>query len=182
MKSVLQDWLFNLSWMQQTVVITAIRGCDGTRKNDPTKGIVRELRKTILHDAGGEGSSYMNVNNLTNDMQNFYEDIDSYPLHFVTHLIHSAEIIGYKHPDEQVRLLWGGFYEDVCHTIHLNPETEIQLDDRLKDNRDESIHGNKYKTIKNWWSTYINKKEQLIKQELKSKSEPVVYETGRNGS
>ena len=29
-KSVLQDWMLDISFKQQTVVLTALRGCDGT--------------------------------------------------------------------------------------------------------------------------------------------------------
>jgi hypothetical protein len=150
MKSVLQEWLLRLSMMQQTVALEMIRGCDGSGKNDPTKSIIRELRKVLLYDAGGEGSSFMVNPSLEKDVKSFFEDCDSYPLHFAMHLAHSAQIVGYKHPDKQIAQFWRDFYFDYCHTIHLNPESEEQLDARLCDGRDERKHGSEYRLITEW--------------------------------
>jgi len=61
----------------------------------------------------------------------FVRDMDSYPLHFVSHLSQAAEIIAYKHPDEQLRKLWGMFYRDIAKALDMNPETPEQLDARL---------------------------------------------------
>ena len=58
-------------------------------------------------------------------------DVDSYPLHFMMHTIHAAEIIGYKHPDEKMRTWWIKFYRELVKGLHLNPEIEEQLDVRL---------------------------------------------------
>ena len=151
-KSVVKPWLSKISMMMQTVVLTMLRGCDGTKKGDPSKYIVRELRQVILENAGGNGSSYMDLGNqiLIDACKAFFEDIDSYPMHFIIHFAHATEIVGYKHPDEKVREFWKGFYFDLYHTIHLNPEKEQQMDKRLIDGRDETVHGNLYNLIKDW--------------------------------
>jgi hypothetical protein len=65
----------------------------------------------------------------------FRRSTDHYPHHYVMHLVHCIEIVGYKHPVERTRELWLGFYLALCRALHVNPETEQQLDDRL--NADE---------------------------------------------
>jgi|GEM_PF-5727019 len=62
-----------------------------------------------------------------NQTENFiamFHDLDSYSIHFVFHLFHGVEIIGYKCPDEVVRDFCNTMYIEFCKTIHCNPETE----------------------------------------------------------
>jgi hypothetical protein len=67
-------------------------------------------------------------------MRKFEKGFGQYNSHFVLHLIHAAEIIGYKHPDENIKKIWQEFYLNMCKAMHLNPETKKQMDNRLKDN------------------------------------------------
>jgi hypothetical protein len=61
----------------------------------------------------------------------FLWDLDGYPMHFIMHTAHAAEIIGYKHPHKKHRDWWLKFYKKVVVGLHLNPEAEEQLDVRL---------------------------------------------------
>lgn len=75
------------------------------------------------------------MNKTTDDMKReYFESVDELPNHFQLHLIHAAEIMGYKHPVSTVREFWYGFYTDAVKSMHLYPETEEQLDKRLSDN------------------------------------------------
>jgi hypothetical protein len=51
MPSVLQPWLHELPFMQQTVLLTAIRAPDGTGKYSPPKMLLRWLRRCVLISA-----------------------------------------------------------------------------------------------------------------------------------
>jgi hypothetical protein len=51
------------------------------------------------------------------------------------HLLHAIEIVGYKYPHPH-RDLWHGFYLSLVTSLHLNVETEAELDHRL--NADEA--------------------------------------------
>ena len=56
------------------------------------------------------------------------------PHHYHMHLMHGAQILGYKHPDPKYRSRWNHFYLrclDDSHTPH--PETESEMDERLND-------------------------------------------------
>ena len=50
-RSALQDWVINLSLMQQSVLMSAIRGCDGLPKFHKSKPIVKFYRRSILISA-----------------------------------------------------------------------------------------------------------------------------------
>jgi len=56
------------------------------------------------------------------------KSLDHYPAHYIMHVLHATEIVAYKSP-EGADWLW--FYERLCKCIHVNPETEEQLDLRL---------------------------------------------------
>jgi hypothetical protein len=47
-KSVLQEWTFGLSFMQQSVLLTAVRGPDGIPKYHSVKYLLRWYRRCIL--------------------------------------------------------------------------------------------------------------------------------------
>lgn len=49
--SVLQDWVMGLPFMQQSVLLAALRGPDGVVKNHPSKALCRWLRRCILISA-----------------------------------------------------------------------------------------------------------------------------------
>jgi len=151
-------WTWQIPLVQQSVLILACRGPDGMDKFHPSKDLLRIHRATVLN-AGklgreirpGEGDNFMrltdfNVQGTTDDevvnrglMQNYFRKaskaffgcIDSLPHHYVMHAIHAAEIIGYKHPDVDRREMWEAFYRAACDDMHMNPETEEEMDARL---------------------------------------------------
>ncbi len=51
MSSVLQPWANGLTMMQQTVLLTAVRGPDGVSKYGPTKMLLRWYRRCLLLSA-----------------------------------------------------------------------------------------------------------------------------------
>jgi len=53
--------------------------------------------------------------------------------HYSSHLMQSLEIIGYKHPDDEVRAIARDYYFGLTNMLHLNPENEEQLNKRLED-------------------------------------------------
>jgi hypothetical protein len=141
MKSVLQDWVMNLGLRHQGTILTAIRGCDTAPKNDPSKMLVRCFRDVVLNPFVGDAAKAatfierVSHEELLGRMYAYRKNLDHYPHHYVTHLMHAVEIVGYKHPDNATRNSWRSFYRALCHSLHINYETEEQLDARL--NADE---------------------------------------------
>lgn len=134
--SVVQKWLSDLPWKQQTVVLTALRGSDGAPKNDPSKLFVRKLRATILYTPD-KYNSYMDydfdIEPARHYIADFFRgDIDACPIHWLLHFLFAAEIIGYKCPDVDKSNFWMEFYTAGVSALHLNPESLDQLNKRLK--------------------------------------------------
>jgi len=121
----------------QSVLMSAMRGCDTARKDDNSKHITRAIRPILCNNADPSNTFMGTMIPLSKPTEQFLWDLDSYPMHFVAHTMHAAEIIGYKYPEDKVRKWWRKFYEDMVKALHLNPETETQLDVRLGFTPDE---------------------------------------------
>lgn len=136
--------------MQQTTLITAIRGADTLRKDHVSKFLLRWYRRCILvsafdnctlddpHDPRG-GSFMGSIGQLNLDQLGsaYIQSVDELPFHFHMHLVHAAEIVGYKHPDPKIRVWWHGFYLAAVSDMHLHPESESEMDARLGDNLEQ---------------------------------------------
>lgn len=161
MPCVLQEWVCGLTYMQQTVLMTATRAPDGLRKDHPVKVILRWYRRCILlsafdgavlgtpHVSGGGSftgpfthrhADAMGIASNTSLPHRFDEvrkvylrHVDEMPHHFQLHMMHGAQILGYKHPNVQHRRWWNEFYLMIVNDAHLFPESEVLMDMRLGD-------------------------------------------------
>lgn len=151
MKSVLQDWVMNISLRQQGVLIIALRGPDGAMKEDVAKPIVRALRALVMN-SGREGAPmamglvwrddpFMQtilIGARTDELWNaatdtFYKSIDQYNIHFLQHLWHAFAVVGVNHEDINIRRRCWNFYLHGVHALHMRPETSEELIHRLRD-------------------------------------------------
>lgn len=151
MKSVLQDWVMEISLRQQGVLILALRGPDGARKEDVAKPVIRALRAVVMN-SGREGrpmdmelvwrdDPFMQTTAIgaTSDepwrkVENeFYGSIDHYNVHFLQHLWHAYAVVGIHHPSEIIRKRCWNFYLRGVRALHMNPETEEEIIYRLRD-------------------------------------------------
>lgn len=167
---VTQEWTHSLTCMQQTVLLTAVRGPDGIAKYHPSKFMLRWYRRCVLlgaldhnvfsnpHDPRGRsftGPSYILTADQARDAANgkhlwydpmqdvfdkYLQSLDELPHHFQLHFMHAAEIVGYKHPDGLIRSWWHYVYEELVNDMHLNIETESKLDFRLGDSESQWRH------------------------------------------
>lgn len=144
-RSVLQQWVRDLGRRHQGVIVAGVRGCDSAPKHDPSKLLARVYRAytlvpfvkraeraaTFIKPATGAA--------LLCIFTDFRKSLDHYPHHYVMHVVHAVEIVGYHHFDATARAAWSGLYFDLCRGLHVNPETPEQLDARL--NADEEAFG-----------------------------------------
>lgn len=144
--ALLPDWVANLSLQQQAVLVLALRGPDGFPKKHPSKLILYRYRACLLKNAK-TGCSLMPRDHLPSfmvfdfssegwrhAMSSFRDVEDELPLHYYTHLMHGAQVLAYKYPnDGHVRGCWWEFYKQCCDYLHAPPETERALDERLGD-------------------------------------------------
>ena len=144
--------------MQQTVLLTAVRGPDGIAKYAGIKMLLRWYRRCVLLSAmdgkvldkpwTNNGGSFTGPSFPDEPLHGFWEaemgrivdtylrEVDAMPHHFHLHLMHAVEILGYKHPDERIRSWWLKVYNRLANDAHLHPETEVELDERLGDTRE----------------------------------------------
>jgi hypothetical protein len=136
--------------MQQSVLLTSLRGPDGIKKDHPVKVLCRWLRRCTLISAFDgraltdpyelSGGSFTgpcrtpHVDGLDHALELYLRSIDELPHHFQLHFMHAAEILGYKHPDDTIRQWWNHVYIQLVMDAHLYPESQAQMDLRLGDN------------------------------------------------
>jgi hypothetical protein len=153
--SVQPEWCRRLPVQQQSVLLLASRGPDGVAKVHPCKPVVIAYRASVLVAAkygrslgwGEKADTFMSLDVFATDnrashsalmtwseaKQQFFDHHDVLPKHYLAHLMHGVEILGYKHPDERFRSRWLSFYVELVDSLHLQPETEAQMDVRLGD-------------------------------------------------
>lgn len=129
----------------QGTILTALRGCDGVAREDTTKTIMRGLRNVTLNPADARELEYVggfmtfSLNELLPAVKKFAKNSDQYPLHFVMHLMHAIEVIGYTHPDA-TSMEFESAYLRIVHSLHLNPETLCQLSNRMLEDRIQTVN------------------------------------------
>lgn len=140
MSSVMRAWVCGLGLRHQGVLLGAICGCDSVPKEDPAKALTRAYRCSVLEPFCGDprkSSSFIEAvteGELLARMRAFAGSFDHYPTHFVLHLTHAAEVVGYKGPAQVPYVhadAWRGFYARMCSKMHVTPEAEAELDARL---------------------------------------------------
>lgn len=143
--SVLQPWVFTLGLRHQGVLLTAVRGCDTAPKNDASKDLVRCYRAAVLNSHCGDSAKAktfiqaVRTGELKQRMDAYLRNLDHYPHHYNMHLIHAAQIVGYKGTIVQ-RHMWEDFYRRAVKGLHMSTETEWEMDKRL--NADEEAFAN----------------------------------------
>lgn len=137
MSSIIQDWAADLGLRHQGVLVAAIRGCDSAPREDASKWLVRFYRGCLLRAHCGDVKKARSFMIWTEDegefwghVGEFFKSIDHYPQHWLFHFMQAAHIMGRKMPGDQGDW-WLAFYHRFVCKLHLNPESEEQMDRRL---------------------------------------------------
>lgn len=127
---VLQAWVAALPWKQQSVLLSSLRGPDTARPGS-IKTVNRWLRG-IMQNNADSSTDYMTEVPLPerNELQ---RDLEYCTMHYYSHLMHAIQIVGYKHPDQEIAKKANTYYELLVDFLHLNPETREQMNKRLED-------------------------------------------------
>lgn len=95
-ESVLHDWVHELPFQMQALLLTAVRGPDENNKHNTAKAIVRYFRGSVIKPAGKwygrNDNDFMwgEYDLFAVHMNNFWDDHDEYSHHFIMHLSHCA--------------------------------------------------------------------------------------------
>jgi hypothetical protein len=129
---VLQYWVGDLPWKMQTVLIQGLRAPD-THFCKNTKIVCRWMRSMVLRNADKNHTFMCKKDGLPTpeDLEN---ELNYCSMHCVTHFLYALEIIGYRHPDKEVRRIAYNLYKDLVWGImHFNVEASNDLHRRLSD-------------------------------------------------
>jgi hypothetical protein len=154
---VLQKWAAKLPFMQQAVLLAAVRGPDGVDRSHKSKWLVKYYRRCLLYSAfdsmqAGRPVAILDPHHpgggsftgplpdgwtLEGAVKAYIDARDELPAHYQGHMMHAVEVMGYKHSSLSVRAEWYDVYLRLAKGLHLNPETEEQMDFRLGDKKDQ---------------------------------------------
>lgn len=138
--SYLRPWVQRLPLRYQGALLVATRGCDLTPKY-PLDSWERQLVAAIRFAVGFPADPREVDSEIGCFMQSSppmdmkVSAFGHYPHHWVVHVMHACEIIGYRHPDVAVRGLWTELYTRFCTSLHVNPEQPDQLETRMTEDR-----------------------------------------------
>jgi len=140
MKSVLRDWVMELPLREQGTLIVALRGCDVAPKfplDSPERRLTAAVRYAVCNPADERevdsqpGAFMTRVVPLDVKLSMF----EHYPQHWVGHIIHACEVLGYRHPNPLVREAWFTLYAGFCKSLHLPSESKETMIERLSEDR-----------------------------------------------
>lgn len=134
-KSIFQDWVTELPLMQQSTILTAIRGCDtgGETAKEFSKAIRNSVLKPALHTEwfnNNPRAKFFKAWDLPENLPVKYDWFDPLPHHFVMHMIGVVKILAYKAPNKDY---WYTHFLGMCKAMKMHPESEQEMDARLKD-------------------------------------------------
>lgn len=140
MSSILQDWVMELPLREQGTLLAAVRGCDLTPKfplDSPERKLVAFVRHTFMHPADPREVDYQPGSFMSADPPPRFRpsSVGHYPLHWVMHIVHALEVIGYRHPDARIQSCCINLYFSFCESFHLPIETFAQMVRRLSEDR-----------------------------------------------
>lgn len=135
MSSVLQPWVQELPWKMQSVLIASMRGPDDV-KTVEVKKLSRWLRITCQENAD-PNHTFMKVEGGSEPevgASELSDELEYRSWHYMSHLLYALEIISYHGPTAEARRFAEGWYVFIVHDVmHLVPETQKSMDDRLRD-------------------------------------------------
>lgn len=149
MSSILRPWLNDLSIREQGSLLIALRGCDTAPKlpyDQPQRIVTSALRNLVLVPADErEVDSQPGCFAISHEMLVAHfgkraerlkaSAFDHLPLHYVTHLFQAVEIVGYRYPEKEIRWYYYEMYRNFAHGLHLMPEIEAAMIERLTEDR-----------------------------------------------
>lgn len=141
-RSVLQPWVMDLPLREQGCLMTAVRGCDLTPKrplDSLERRIVAAIRGGFMvaadpRETDSEPGSFMSLK-IPDAKTEKLSTLGHYPLHWVVHVMHACEVLGYRHPDTRVLSQFQDLYREFCHMLHVPAETFETYAKRMTEDR-----------------------------------------------
>lgn len=139
-QSILKPWVELLGLREQGTLLTGVRGCDLSPKyplDSPEKNVTAFIRCAVLvafdpREIDAAKGCFMQT---TLDPAFKLSSLEQYPLHWVIHVMHTLEIIGYRSTEARFSTQARKAYLSMVKSLHLNPETVEEMTERLSEDR-----------------------------------------------
>jgi hypothetical protein len=145
MSSVLQPWVMELPHREQGVLLTGVRGCDLSPKewgadgvviDTPSRRLTAFIRWCFMEPADPREIDMPGAFFQSQPPEPFKPGaLGHYPLHWYSHVMHCLEVIGYRHPNDDVSEVCLRLYRAMVRNLHLRVEPEQVMIDRLSEDR-----------------------------------------------
>lgn len=140
MLSVLRPWVMALPLREQGTLIVALRGCDSAPKfplDSPERRMTAALRWAVCipadeREVDSEPGCFMLS---TPPMDAKLSMFEHYPQHWVGHVIHACEVLGYRHPEDEQGSDWLALYRRFVYSLHMRAESKEDMIARLSEDR-----------------------------------------------
>lgn len=139
-RSVLQDWVMELPLREQGTLLTCVRGCDLVPKM-PLDSLPRRLVGSLRHafmvpcdprEVDATPGCFF-ISEVPLDWK--ASELGHYPQHWLSHVMHAAEVLGWRHPDDVTAAAFQDVYCRIVFSLHLTPETFEAFEARLSEDR-----------------------------------------------
>ncbi len=139
-RSVLQDWVMELPLREQGTLLTCVRGCDLVPKL-PLDSLPRRLVGSLRHafmvpcdprEVDATPGCFF-VSEVPTDWK--ASELGHYPQHWISHVMHASEVIGWRHPDPFIGGAFLIVYRKIVYSLHLVPEDFLDFEARLSEDR-----------------------------------------------
>jgi hypothetical protein len=136
---VLREWVLGLPLREQGTLLTCIRGCDLVPKlplDSVERRLVSAFRYAVMNPADPREVDVPGAFFSSEVPRDFRaSSIGHYPQHWVAHIMHGAQVIAYRHPDEDTCLEWHAIYKCLVDGMHLRVEPPDEMVERLSEDR-----------------------------------------------
>lgn len=134
MTSVLQQWVMDLSWKQQSILISGMRGPD-TGPVPHIKSVNRWMR-TVSQNNADPSKNYMKQAPLPAP-ETLCVELQFLPCHYVHHLADALAVVAYGHPDMNVKQTAYAYHVHIAEELfHFVPEPPSIFEWRHRDKPD----------------------------------------------
>lgn len=131
---VMKDWVLDLPGKMQSALLCGLRGSDISTE-DEVRRVTRWIRWVVM-DNVMPSSHYMADRDFMR-IKDMYEEHPSswgnLPIHFRHHMIEALEVIGFNHPDKDIRERALEAYKDLCKKSKSTPESKDMFTKRMQD-------------------------------------------------
>lgn len=150
-RPVIRDWVCKLSLRAQGTLLTNVRSCDlspkhpdyiceatgcSTGEQTADRQLTAFLRWCVMVPADDREVDVPGAFMRSKPPEKWKpSQFGHYPLHWIMHIVHGFQVIGYHHDDLRVRAEAFMIYKRFVSSFHLNVETEEEMTKRFTEDR-----------------------------------------------